>query len=272
MPDKKTISLSLDLEDWAWDYRFKHDFPRNVAENEKALLFAVKRFAELNRDEAGNRVSSLVYVTGNVIENYPSVLKYVEKCGLRLGCHCYDHVSFRDRDIITAREDLQKFLNVAKRNCVSIEPFFRAPMFSIKASDKAHLSLIFEYFKVESGTIAHQTSVNIIHSPVTKVNILGWSLNLGGTFLSWMPVWLVRFVRSVLFFKNDLHVYLHPYELVNNPDFSIEFSELRSRFNFIKSAYYFFRQRQWNNHHGWTIEKKIQILKYGRKMTNGTNV
>lgn len=270
MEKVRTITLTLDLEDWLWDFKFKHNFPDNQPKHEKALKNAIMMFANLSYNEANFSKNNVLFVTGNVIQNYPSVIELVKELGLVIGCHCYDHLSFKDRDIETARHDLQRFYAVAKLNNIEIAPYFRAPMFSIKGDDTEHLELIFEYFDTESGVISNSSSPQTQHSPVTQIQIFGLIVNLGGTALSWMPLWMVTLLSKRLKTRENIHIYLHPYELVTTPTFSISFSDLRKRFSFLLSVYYYLRQYQWNNYNGSKMAKKIRILGRDRIMVSMT--
>lgn len=269
MEKDKTISLSLDLEDWSWDYKYMLGLTCTDNNNANALFYAVKKFKNLHVSLGATTKDSIVYVTGNLIENYPAVVRYASICGFKIGCHCYHHLNVKKREIVDLRNDFEFFFSVAGQNRICIEPIFRAPMFTVHKNDIDHLKLIFEYFDIESGVIESHSSEIGRHLPVTKVSFLGLSFNLGGTFLSWMPVILVKILSKYLKSKRDIHVYLHPYELVEKPLFAISYSEFRSKYSISKSLYYFLRQRQWNNRNGRKIVNKINILKIDRKFKNG---
>ena len=261
----KNITLTLDLEDWAYDFKVKHGFKRIEPKNEEALITAVERFAQLGENQV-SRSSCIVFVTGNVIANYPNVMSVVQEYGFTIGCHCYDHLSVRKRQIDELSNDIKRFFDTAHGNSIEVSPLFRAPMFSVTDSDQEHLNLIFEYFKVESGIISNKVTTGGKHLPVTAKNFGLFTFKLGGSYLSWAPKVMVRLFAFLWRDEDNIHIYLHPYELVPQPDFALSFSELREKFNVMKSIYYFLRQRQWNNSNGFWMYEKVEILKRGRKV------
>lgn len=271
----KTITLTLDLEDWAYDFKVKHGFRKIEPNKEEALLTAVERFSQLT-DNQVSRSSCIVFVTGNVIENYPNVMKLLQEYGFTIGCHCYYHLSVRKRRVDELSNDIQRFFDVAHRNSIKVAPIFRAPMFSITDRDTEHLSLIFGYFKVESGVISQNAFTEGKHLPVTAKNLGLFTFKLGGSYLNWAPKVMVRLIAFLLRDEDNIHIYLHPYELVSQPDFALSFSELREKFNVIMSVYYFLRQRQWNNSNGFWMREKVEILRrrrkiYAKKYFEGSN-
>ena len=210
------ITFTLDLEDHLDVYEANG---RWVMNTEKLLEFCAAR-----------NIRGTFFTVGKVANSAPQLLKKMIAEGHELALHSYDHIPLTREDAATYGP---KLLDAKKRfediTGKKIEGF-RAPVFSLTPKSRWAVDVLTaQGFVYSSSVIAGQGafagypgapntpfkwSTGLIEVPVPVVRLGRASLPyLGGVYLRYLPLVLVRALEKRADKNALLWTYLHPYDI-----------------------------------------------------------
>ncbi len=210
------ISFTLDLEDHTGAYAGNGRWVRNT---HRLLEFCAAR-----------NIRGTFFTVGRVAAAAPELLKAIIGAGHELALHSYDHIPLTQEDSKTYRGKLaaakKSFEEIGGKKITG----FRAPVFSLNpksrwvVEDLARLGFTYSS-SVISGqsafagypgapTTPFQWPEGIIELPVPAVKLGPASLPyLGGVYLRYLPLALVRVLAANTPADALLWTYLHPYDI-----------------------------------------------------------
>lgn len=169
------------------------------------------------------------FTVGKVAAN-PQLLKQIVNDGHELALHSYDHIALTKEDPKTygakLRDAKQRFEDITGKAVVG----FRAPIFSLTPQSVWVVDVLKELgFTYSSSVIAGKGAVNgfpgapnqafkwqngLIELPVPMVNLGVLALPfLGGVYLRYLPLPIVRLMQGTLDKTCVLWTYTHPYDV-----------------------------------------------------------
>lgn len=222
-------SLTVDVEDW---YQSCVDLKAPISER---VVHNVHRTLAL-LDEAG--VKATFFVQGQVAQAYPGLIVAIAAEGHEIQSHGYSHRSLRAMNRAELREELRAAKESVEDACGVRVTAFRAPDFSILASNLWALEVLAEMgFTVDSSIFPQRTrrygiagwdpsprrvrlpgGTTILEAPVAVWPVRGCRLPVaGGGYWRLLPgALLERGISSVLASGRPAILYCHPYEF--SPD------------------------------------------------------
>ena len=261
--------LTIDFEDFAHDYHRAIGSTANLKSREYALEMSYDSIMEtLIRNE--QKSVATFFCTGIVAKQHPNLIKKIHKDGHEIACHNYYH---DDVNKLTPQEFEKKIiLAIDTLTEITGESVlgFRAPRFSVSASDKQHLQIINKYFKYDSSlhfdTLENfqswAKSSELLEFPVgvTKKKHSGLLIKPGGSYFKLGTLSLINGTICELDRQNIMPiVYLHPYDLISDSSFALRWHEIKG-ISMIKRLYYFSRQSQWTLVGNHSVENKLNHI------------
>jgi len=186
-----------------------------------------------------NEIKATFFVTGDVLEKYPSVIKLVRAKGHEIGIHGYSHRRFDSLDLQEKEEEIEKCVSIYRRIFKSNPRGFRAPQHSIdgdtlKILEKykfgydssvcsRNVMLLRHVFKRKSNKIQIIKSFFGKSKPygvgkITEIPRSSPLIALGGFELKVYP----RFINSMTLFMHrlfgiPLNFTMHSWDMIDTP-------------------------------------------------------
>jgi len=223
---RRTHALSIDVEDWIQSVL---DASHEVTDRFVAQTRRVARVLDRHR------VKATFFVLGNAARHAPSLVRELAASGHEIQIHGFDHRPVTAFSRGTFREDLRRTRGVVE-DILGREVFaYRAPRFSIDASNVWALDVLAECgFRYDSSVFPMRVrgyGVNgwfdaphhvrtaggceLIEVPVARGSFCGAAIPLGGGgYFRALPLTLIR--RQLARIERSGRpavLYLHPYEL-----------------------------------------------------------
>jgi peptidoglycan-N-acetylglucosamine deacetylase len=209
------ITLTIDLEDHLDVYA---PGGRWLTNTQRILDFC-----------AHQKIRATFFTVGKVAA-HPHLLKRIVGDGHELALHSYDHIALTKEDpqtygvkLSVAKQTFETITGVAVRG-------FRAPMFSLTPVSYWAVDVLGQLgFTYSSSIIAGRGAVHgfagapnepfkwhngVVELPVPMLNLGVLALPfLGGVYLRYMPIWLVKTCAYALDKKVMQWTYTHPYDV-----------------------------------------------------------
>lgn len=185
--------LTFDLEFW-YDTQFLADYlPESKQDYLTESVLPILELLEKYHS------SATFFVTGQVMEKYPALIRKIHSQGHEIACHGYSHKLLKELDRERFFQDMKKFVELARETIGQKPKGFRAPCFSLNGKTRWALPVLAELgFKYHSGR-------NKLPSSSLKEVPVGFC---GGVYFRFLPLFIFKKIlekRKVL--------YLHPHEL-----------------------------------------------------------
>lgn len=243
----KICFVSVDIEH---DYGSGHAKTFRGVECMEDILDMMKRLG----------VSSTLFITGEVLEKYPELVKEWSK-NHEIACHSYSHTFFDLMHIYNIREELERFVNLYKKVLNTSPRGFRAPSHiihnsALRAVNEAGFyydsSIVPHYppFKKYRGYLGNAPKapyypneiscrrmgdMNILEIPVTG-HLFG--MPLAGAWIRGIPFW----VYKLLFFAHKpryISFSFHSWDMLHDHKF---FDKLDKILNLFQKYGYQFKR------------------------------
>ncbi|MCD6562411.1 MAG: polysaccharide deacetylase family protein [Thermoproteales archaeon] len=230
--EKVNNILSIDLEDWRHIHYLQTDqnVPERILENTEKILEVLSSY----------NTNATFFVLGEIVENYPSLIKKIIKEGHEIAFHTWNHTPLWDHNIDSFRSELVSFKKLMKRKFNTIISGFRAPVFSLNKKtswaiktlrDEKYIydSSIFPIYNPVYGTpnapiypyYINESNVSVKHRnglielPLLTYSLLGLKIpTAGGIYLRFLPEFLIH--RALKKYNKKGYpgvIYLHPREI-----------------------------------------------------------
>jgi len=143
--------LSVDFEDYFCDLPFAKwdEYENRVVETTPVLL---ELFSKYN-------VKSTFFVVGYFAEKFPKLINEIQEGGHEIASHSFSHIDLRKTSKIEIEKDLIKSFDVLENVTGKKVIGFRAPFFSIDASNSWILSFLRKYIKYDSSIFPVKSSL-----------------------------------------------------------------------------------------------------------------
>jgi peptidoglycan-N-acetylglucosamine deacetylase len=209
------ITFTIDLEDHLGEYAAHGRWLNNT---QRILDFCAQQ-----------NIRATFFTVGKVSAQ-PALLKRIVNEGHELALHSYDHIALTLEDPKTYGVKLQHakktFEDISGKSVVG----FRAPIFSLTPKSVWVVDVLHELgFTYSSSVIAGKGAVNgfpgvpnkpfkwkngLVELPVPMINLGVLALPfLGGVYLRYLPLPIVRMMQGVLDKDAVLWTYTHPYDV-----------------------------------------------------------
>jgi hypothetical protein len=252
------IYLSIDFEDFRYDFRRELGLTNNNRINEKALWHSyeiINNFLVTKLDSA----KITFFCEGILATKCPNLIKKISSDGHEIACHYYHHDSVRNENLDEFESNIVLAINELEKCSSNKITGFRAPNFSIKVTDVNHYKIISKYFKYDSSlNIDKESDIEELKKQINSNEFkliplvaekpyLGFPyMKSGGSYLKLFNVHFSLKVISKNLIKNRVaQVYLHPYEFVSDMSFYTNWKEMNG-LSFFKKLYWLLRQSQWH--------------------------
>ena len=252
------IYLSIDFEDFRYDFRRELGLTNNNRINEKALWHSyeiINNFLVTKLDSA----KITFFCEGILATKCPNLIKKISSDGHEIACHYYHNDSVRNENLDEFESNIVLAINELEKCSSNKITGFRAPNFSIKVTDVNHFKIISKYFKYDSSlNIDKESEIEELKKQinlnefklipiVAEKPYLGFPyMKSGGSYLKLFNVHFSLKVISKNLIKNRVaQVYLHPYEFVSDMSFYTNWKEMNG-LSFFKKLYWLLRQSQWH--------------------------
>lgn len=235
MNNKPTIKLTFDVELWtegAWmqsyiteDLLKSDPFPASIAK----ILNALK----------AHDAHATFFVTLEVTEKYPYVLRNIVEAGHEIGVHGPKHIRLRDYTPESFRSDLVKQLSLIESATSAKAEGFRAAHFSLEDSTMWILPILrelgFSYdssiFPINMGEYGisntplkpYEIIPGLQEIPTSVASFFGFRIPFaGGIYFRLLPLFIFKFLLKNSAKHSTPVIYFHPHELdVNTPQIKI---------------------------------------------------
>lgn len=237
-PDKKTILLTFDVEDWFQVENFKEYIPHSTWES-KELRVEKNTIKLLDLlDSVPAQVKATFFVLGWIAEHYPDLVREIHKRGHEVASHGFEHHLCYNQTPTELRQDLIKSKELLEDLIGEEVSGYRAPSFSI--TDEVIRIIQDVGFLYDSsynsysghdryGSLTlpknqrqnlplYRLSSGFYEIPVSNLSICGKSIPWGGGgYFRLLPFFLHRVgVKQILNRNNCYTFYMHPWEI--DPD------------------------------------------------------
>lgn len=228
-------ALSIDLESY-WHAELLRRFVDRTTADDRILPATLPLLDLL----AGRGVRATFFVVGEIIDQYPALIRRILAEGHELGCHGFTHRPLWEMTEAELDVELSLFAAVLKRQLPGVRPQgFRAPTFSLLPNTAWALAVLARH------GYAYDSSVFPLHTPLYGVPgcppvpyrpapslltsdpaapIAEWPLTAwhvgpltlpvcGGFYLRTLPMPLITHGLAAAAEQGPIVVYLHPWEL-----------------------------------------------------------
>jgi hypothetical protein len=258
---KPPCCLSVDFEDYAHDFQrtLGVSRPRHTPRSLWKAYELIERFAQERL--AGTRLT--FFTTGQVARDHPDIVRRIATDGHEVACHYYEHDRIWQQARYTVRHNLGLAVEHLGNASGQLIRGFRAPDFSIddRCASWAYeeISRLFVYdssFVAEHppSSAAHPHAFRLSGSGLFEFPILRRHLApgiavrvMGGTYLRVLPIAVImRLLREAWSAGYLPHVYVHPYDLLDEYEQWSSFADL-AELRPHSRCYWWFRQHQWHS-------------------------
>ena len=233
------IYLSIDFEDFSYDFKRKLGLNKNNKINETALWYSYEIINNFIETKLGSAKITF-FCTGILATKCPDLIKKISNDGHEIACHYYHHDSVRNENLEEFERNILFAINELEKCSSNKVTGFRAPNFSIKITDIDHFKIISKYFKYDSSLNINEESKidnlkKLINSNefkfipvVAEKPYFGFPyMRSGGSYLKLFNINFALKVISKNLYKNQAaQIYLHPYEFVSDMSFYVNWKEM----------------------------------------------
>ena len=228
--------ISVDFEDYFCDLPFVKwdEYENRVVETTPVLL---ELFSKYN-------VKSTFFVVGYFAEKFPKLINEIQEEGHEIASHSFSHIDLRKTSKLEVEKDLTKSFDVLENVTGEKVIGFRAPFFSIDASNSWILSFLRKYVKYDSSVfpvksplygvpnaprqIYHPSQENFIENdeneelieipPLTNRILSYYNLPVaGGFYFRALPYFLIaNGIKKFNHNNRPSMLYFHPKDLDKN--------------------------------------------------------
>lgn len=261
-------ALTIDVEDW---YQSSVDLDAPITSRVVRNMERVRTLL----DECG--VKATFFVQGMVAETFPRLLQELLAEGHEIQSHGYSHRPLHQMDRGALRTELERSKKTIEDACGVRVTAFRAPDFSIHASNLWALEVLAEMgfdvdssifpmamkrygiasFGLEPARVRLPNGGEILEAPVAVWSGLGMRAPVaGGGYFRLLPQALLETaLRSVLAQRRPVFLYCHPYEF--NPE---ELDDYRGQVSPLFRAHQGLGRRKFVGR----MRHLMQVLPFGR--------
>lgn len=212
--------FSVDLEDVRSMIPNGYSYKERVPELTKIFL----EFLKVNKSKA------TFFVVGEIVEQYPDLIKEIIDCGHEIACHTYTHKHLTELGIEGFKQDIEHFMDALNKVGIHDVIGFRAPTFSlVQESSWAYKVLASYGFKYSSSVLPAANPLfgwegfgknpkwmdEILEIPMAIGSFLGKKLPFsGGVYLRILPFVLTK-NQFAKYSNAELAIpsYIHPYDI-----------------------------------------------------------
>ena len=225
--------MSVDLEDYYCDLPFSEwsKFEPRVEENTYLILDLFDKY----------NVKATFFTLGYIGEQFPDLLKEIDRKGHEIASHSYAHLDLRKSTKENVEEDLVKSINILENIIGKKINGFRAPFFSLDKSSFWAMQIIGKYFKYDSSIFPTKTPLYGIpdaprfqykpslenptiedkNSKITEIPLATYKFPFirnipiaGGFYLRFLPYFLIKKgIRKINSSSQRAMIYIHPKDL-----------------------------------------------------------
>ena len=225
--------MSVDLEDFFCDLPFNQwsKYESRVIKNTNKILELFKKY----------QVKATFFTLGYIAEQFPDLIKEIDKQGHEIASHSYAHLDIRKTTKEEFENDLKKSLGVIEKITGKKVLGFRAPYFSIDKKSFWAMEIISKYFKYDSSIFPVKTPLyGISNAPrnIYKPNLINPSIEdsksslieipmathripiignipiAGGFYLRFLPYFYIKYgLNKINKNGNPFIFYIHPKDL-----------------------------------------------------------
>ena len=249
--------LSIDFEDFCYDYRKMHGIKFDEKINKKSIneSYEIIKFFCLNT-LSSSKIT--FFCTGILAEKYPEIIKKISDDGHEIACHYYYHNYCNKDNIQDFESNLKKakyYLNKASGQLIK---GFRAPFFSINKDNIEYLKVLSKHFDYDSSLhfnsstelnqyVKDNSIKNLKLHPVFNKNYMNlFNRKIGGTYMKILNSdSLLSLIKSSIDNKIIPIIYLHPYEFMPDKTFFLNYNKINS-LGIFKKIFVYFNQFRWH--------------------------
>ncbi len=231
-------ALSIDLESYWHAELLRRRVDRSKADDR--VLPATLPLLDLLLER---KVRATFFVVGEIIDEYPALVRRIAAEGHEIGCHGYTHRPLWDLDEATFHAELSLFRAALRRHVPHIEPVgFRAPTFSLSPNTAWALAVLAQHgYRYDSSVFPIRTPLygvpgcplrpyrpapNMVDedpaAPIWEWPMTAWRVGpltipvCGGFYLRVLPMPLILRGLHAVLERGPIVIYLHPWELDPN--------------------------------------------------------
>lgn len=239
---KLPFCFSIDFEDYTHDYKRRFGVVQTDLNIDSLWISYEKIKSVINDLEIKNGLT--FFTTGILAERVPDLVKQISDDGHEVGCHYYHHDPVYRDSLDSIAKNLDRAINALSKASGQSIKGFRAPRFSIRATDKDIYKEIARRFEYDSSFVAGETQnleslkeyflsidEKLNEFPVYAKKSFARKMNFrsGGTYLKFFPVDMTVATLKEAHSKGFMPiVYLHPYEFLSGSEFWIPWGEWSS--------------------------------------------
>ena len=263
--------LTIDFED------FKHDLKRHLGLSDTSgnPVGLTKYIDTLNKIllKTNSNTTATYFITGQVARDYPDIVKSLSENGNEIACHGNFHDMVYEMDRNQFSNSLDSAITYLKDASGQDIAGFRAPSFSINDKCQWAFEEVAKRFLYDSSNLLDKN----LNKPIQEQKYNGKQLLslpiynpkiflnrrvrvIGGTFLKILPLSLIlKYMRKA---SNEGYlpiIYIHPYELLTEKEFWINYSEMQN-ISFKDKIYWSIRQNQWLTYGNNLFIKKLEKI------------
>ena len=225
--------MSVDLEDFFCDLPFNQwsKYESRVIKNTNKILDLFKKY----------QVKATFFTLGYIAEQFPDLIKEIDKQGHEIASHSYAHLDIRKTTKKEFENDLKRSLGAIEKITRKKVLGFRAPYFSIDKKSFWAMEIISKYFKYDSSIFPVKTPLygisnaprniykpnltnpsiedsksSLIEIPMAthRIPIIGNIPIAGGFYLRFLPYFYIKYgLNKINKNGNPFIFYIHPKDL-----------------------------------------------------------
>ena len=271
-PPPRKAYLSIDFEDFSHDLKRWLGVEHDGALRKEALWHAYETIDGFCRADLGGARLTF-FCTGIVAEKCPEIVQRIARDGHEVACHYYFHDAVYGDAPAIFEANLRRAIDTLEAASGQKVLGFRAPMFTLRASDHEHYRVLAKHLAYDSSlTVASAAEVEAFRQasriegltllPVVRRRVVPGlpAMRSGGTFLKLFPLALtLKALREGETAGLLPMVYVHPYEFVADRSFHVPMRELdglRGR----DRLYWSLRQAQWHALRNRSVMPKLRRI------------
>lgn len=255
---KLPFYFSIDFEDFTHDYKRMHGATQPELNIDSLWTGYEKIKSVINDLELKHPLT--FFTTGILAARAPDLVKQISDDGHEVGCHYYYHEPVYRDSIDSIAQNLDRAIDALSKASGQTIKGFRAPMFSIRETDKDIYREIARRFEYDSSFVASETQSpenlkeyflsideKLNEFPIYAKKTFARRMNFrsGGTYLKFFPGDMTIATMKEAHSKGFMPmVYIHPYEILSGSEFWVSWSELEA-LPAIKRLKPYARQVQW---------------------------
>jgi hypothetical protein len=254
---KQECYLSIDFEDFSYDYRKMHKISFNERINKKKIDESFNVINKFCNDYLSSKKITF-FCTGILAKKYPDIIKRISDHGHEVACHYFYHDYVNKDNLIDFENNLLKAKYYLNKYSNQEIKGFRAPFFSLKKNNIDYLNVLSKHFEYDSSLsftsikeLENYISINSIKNiklyPVFHRNYFNlFNIKIGGTYMKLLSKHSLSSLINLSVSKKIIPIlYLHPYEFMPDKTFFLNFNKING-ISFRKKIFIYFNQFRWH--------------------------